>query len=368
MTLQELRNRVVKQTGRYDLVGTKTVNSEDVPDMSSDNGIDHYINQAVRWLDESVPIKTRMLGCASTLAIDEHTIVVPRLQQVEYVTATDADDALVILTPAEIDWILNKYDTTEIDSGTPAYWYRTVNNPSISSFEAILSGTMDAGVVGAGLLYDTMYDNTGAWYRESSWIPDGDEVYAATGSIGQKIAENVYFSSALLGTVHVAEGTITIEIGRLDSKSTFESALSFVLEEGVHDVNEIITVIGWNTIICTGDGFQGSVSLYAAGDDGLIGSENAGFIEIAPPVDEAYTITVFGYFYSKELITGAATNWWTRTHGALVVNVTHMLLEGSVLNSDSAVLVDRMVERVLRNTISADIAEEIAIQGTIRRG
>jgi hypothetical protein len=54
MNLQQMRERAIRQTGRYDLCGVKSVNGIDEPDFTVDRGMDYFLNEAQRWLDENV--------------------------------------------------------------------------------------------------------------------------------------------------------------------------------------------------------------------------------------------------------------------------------------------------------------------------
>ncbi len=133
-TLQGLRRLVVEKTGIYHLVGTQASGGDTVPDYASDNGIDFYINKAIKWLDEQVMRKRRkdvsLSAGAYTITLDSS------LMAIDYVDLDDQDDAL---TPVSENWLKETfgYDFNTAKTGTPLYWAEHSDRDSGSTNKAL---------------------------------------------------------------------------------------------------------------------------------------------------------------------------------------------------------------------------------------
>lgn len=138
VNLVELREAVVKQIGRTDLVGfTLGIDGIRIPDYETERGVDRFINSAVKTLSNEIKIQDNLLHFSDTVDATHAGIIVPGLLQVEKHGAS--------LDGKLIDWcrqtdIRGYYDTLTNHTGTPVWWFRLTRNGAFLPPYSYLSG------------------------------------------------------------------------------------------------------------------------------------------------------------------------------------------------------------------------------------
>ncbi len=126
MNLQELREAVVRQSGRTDLVGFELDGDGiRIPDYEVDRGVDRFINQAIKTLSNVIKIHDNMRHYTTTVDATHAGIIIPGFLQ--------APKRGVSIDGTPIDWIMQQdirgyYDTDTNHSGTPVWWFRISRN------------------------------------------------------------------------------------------------------------------------------------------------------------------------------------------------------------------------------------------------
>ena len=153
MILSEIRTRLITESGRDDLVNGD----------GSDNGVDFYINAAIRFLDiyQNTP-KTRATQRID-LAIDgifidlQYNRLVHDCWISNTTTSSDSNTGRFLLDERDLAWIKEAYPKipiTDIDSGKPLYW-AILDNAGLGPeyFSAEDSDDLDATYDLEGILY-----------------------------------------------------------------------------------------------------------------------------------------------------------------------------------------------------------------------
>jgi hypothetical protein len=120
MTLLSTRDICLKRSGRYDL-GTPTVGSTE----GVDNGMDWFINEAVKFLDKRISNDQSRHKRIGKLAVDDYLLVFRQARTIENVWLVDESDGSTIeLDRKTYEEIRNFYSEriSVVDSGTPEYW------------------------------------------------------------------------------------------------------------------------------------------------------------------------------------------------------------------------------------------------------
>lgn len=89
---------------------------------------------------------------------------------------------------------------------------------------------------------------------------------------------------------------------------------------------------------------------------------------LLPIADTDTTVQIHGKYYESVLVNNSDTNWWTLRHAEKVVYVAILLLNELDLNSSVNNTLFRLVEEIRKAIISADIMDEITLQGNVMRG
>jgi len=128
MTLAEIREHVVKRSGRYDLVGT----TGGLPDFTVDNGIDAYINEAMQYLCDRLPELCETRYVDGTVSAGAYEITVDYLRQAEMLRLWDASKSLVKPLMKSEAWMVDNYahvlGSADLEQGVPAHWCEVSEN------------------------------------------------------------------------------------------------------------------------------------------------------------------------------------------------------------------------------------------------
>jgi len=133
MTLAQIREHVVKRSGRYDLVGTIGGN----PDYTTDNGIDAYINEGMQYLCDRLPELCETRYVDGTLSAGAYQIQADYLRQPEMLRMWDASKSIVKPLMKSEAWMVDYYELTlgdaDLEQGTPAHWCEVSETPTGSA-------------------------------------------------------------------------------------------------------------------------------------------------------------------------------------------------------------------------------------------
>uniref|UniRef100_A0A6M3KL68 Tail protein n=1 Tax=viral metagenome TaxID=1070528 RepID=A0A6M3KL68_9ZZZZ len=147
MILSELRTRVIKETGRDDLVKGD----------GTDNGIDMFINASIRLLDmfqdnpKSRATHRENMVVGTSYYDIQYCRVVEEVWISTTTSATDSDTGRSLLDEKDLNWIKEQYPTipvTDLEDGKPLYWaiYPAGLSPeffSIANLAAMTGATHD---------------------------------------------------------------------------------------------------------------------------------------------------------------------------------------------------------------------------------
>lgn len=89
---------------------------------------------------------------------------------------------------------------------------------------------------------------------------------------------------------------------------------------------------------------------------------------IMPPSDGSRNVQVHGKYYEAELTDNTDSNWWTLNHGKKVLYVALLLADDVHLNPDTNNTLRQLVLQATRAVISQEVANEIAVQGSVMKG
>lgn len=132
MNLAQIREHVVKRTGRYDLVGV----TGGSPDFTADNGIDAFINEAMRYLCDRLPDLCETRYVEGSVAVGEYEIQADYLRAAEMLRMWDADKSLVKPQMKSEAWMVDYYELvlgdSDLEQGTPTHWCEVSETPSAS--------------------------------------------------------------------------------------------------------------------------------------------------------------------------------------------------------------------------------------------
>lgn len=116
MNLSEIRDWVVQESGRYDLVEPS----------GADNGLNKYINAATRWLDKLIEKHSEVGVVYRTLSAGEYMITFTECRSIIRVGVSDASTFYGWLEKKTLDELKSESQYAEpfgsVTSGTPIYY------------------------------------------------------------------------------------------------------------------------------------------------------------------------------------------------------------------------------------------------------
>ena len=232
MNLQELRQAVVRQSGRTDLVGyTLDVDGIREPDFTADNGVDRFINSAIKTLSQEIKTQDNIQHFTVTVDGDAAGIAIPGFLQ--------AERRGVSLDGIELTWIkqqdiraYNDVDTQH--TGKPLWWFRITRKgiflPAYSYADGLETKYFEVGVYP---IPDAEYTLTVSAWTYVPLVEDDDEnwwsTYEEKSIIDLACAE--IDSSVLNADRRVLDATL--------ERVKFNLLAKDILEEEVHIGNEI---------------------------------------------------------------------------------------------------------------------------------
>ena len=126
MNLLELRQGVVRQSGRTDLVGfTLDPDGIRIPDYTTDRGVDKFINSAIKTLSQEIKTQDNVQHFTTTISEDAAGIAIPGfLQTMKRGVNVDGE----VLCWIRQQDIRGYYDTDIDHTGKPVWWFRITRN------------------------------------------------------------------------------------------------------------------------------------------------------------------------------------------------------------------------------------------------
>ena len=128
MTLAEIRELIVKRSGRNDLVGT----TGGLPDYTVDAGIDAYINEGMSYLCDRLPELCETRYVEGTVSAGAYEISADYLRRAEMLRLWDASKSLVKPLMKSEAWMVDYYEhvlgSADLEQGTPAHWCEVSEN------------------------------------------------------------------------------------------------------------------------------------------------------------------------------------------------------------------------------------------------
>jgi hypothetical protein len=122
---------IVRQTGRYDLVGTEVVAGETIPKYSTDNGIMQKIYAAIQLLEENICVRANRRKRHYHLLANAYNLPVPNLIRLasgkmsHTVVMSGETSELTLIDESELFEefvVLGEYtEYGDVDSSTPLY-------------------------------------------------------------------------------------------------------------------------------------------------------------------------------------------------------------------------------------------------------
>lgn len=159
--LLDIRTRLIRESGRYDLIGTLNDN----PDFTADNGADNFINDAQRELCFRHSFLCSQANWTGTLAVGAYQLAPTKLRLAERVTLRTATEILDDLAKTTLQVLEREYlaPLNLVTAGTPARWCDVEGSPSskINSIITMPPTDIEYTATVYGLYYvDDLVQNT----------------------------------------------------------------------------------------------------------------------------------------------------------------------------------------------------------------
>jgi len=177
MTLLDIRTKAVQLSGRYDLIISTAA--------YVDNGMDFFINAAMRMLDRLVEIPNNTAKLYYPLAVDEYAITFQHSCRAVLSVWINDTEKRTPLEKVDLNDLKESYNDLASDAtnGTPAYYalaeLRALETTAQDSLGVFINKTFDES--------DTKYD-----YRGIILVPpaDGDYVVEISGLFKSEVLSN----------------------------------------------------------------------------------------------------------------------------------------------------------------------------------
>lgn len=319
MTALAINQTVVDDTGRTDLcvdyaAGNYTPNTRGF----------ELLNEAQQFLDRMY----RNRGEEDCLTIDveagDYQIDVPNIRHVTRMDMTAADGTRHELRRRSYAFMREQYGESFslLDTGKPVDWARAIGEV-IAGAEKIENG-------------DFTTDLTD-WTAGTGWAWDAGVAKFTYGGIGGSISQ-LFTEQNLSG--NTLRFDITLSTGaivalRFWAITGFPSPI-FVTYDNITESGSYAIPMPPLTragIAFTCDSIGAVVTLDKVS---LATNEEADYIFL-PPADEAYTLCVFGGYYTRKFEVGTDMSWWSDTYPGLLVMAYKMMIERHMHANDTRV-------------------------------
>lgn len=167
--LLTLRELIVKQNGRYDLVNAP---------LFTNNGLDHYIQGGLRYLDNHQLSPKAYAWYKKDIVVGDYSILVQDMLSTKEVWMVNAADDRWQLDKRSLGWMKEEYYDYSIassDSGTPIDYCETVSRLAPSQ-RALTSLNYDAEFTYGWEEVILEDDGPQYTYRKLWWMPKADAV------------------------------------------------------------------------------------------------------------------------------------------------------------------------------------------------
>lgn len=309
MNLLQLRTQFIKESGRYDLV-VDTVNY-------ADNGADYYIQAGQRMLDNRQPTPKSLKRYQVDIAAGAMFVKVLNLRAIKEVWLMDGDGRYQ-LTKKSLGWLRDYYAkaSANLTRGEPLYYNETVVGLAPQQDDAIMSN------------YSTS-DNSESFTSQTS--------VTVTHNLGFYPFVRIVNSSG-----------VTIE-GFIQHSS----------------LNKFVVMFGVATsgTIYYG-GIEGTTAFTYDDEDLVLADAGSHYayrgIMFMPPADGAFTLEIWGDFFSKKLVYNYDTNFWATMYPEILIKAANYALESTYRNTtgmgDWLSAIDLDLRGIDHNLVEQDIS------------
>jgi len=384
MTLSEIRDLVIQRYGRYDLV-----NSD-----GSDNGIDHYIRQAVKFLDLTVDHNDYAWYVTKAFNGDIIVPITRKLRTVLKAYATNGGDRYeMTIKRRQLD-LVEKYSGLlgDIDRGQPKY-LALINGFLSPRLVDLFNDHLEHGGLGDNESELDASDWTNSSYLTYESGSDGDDSVGILTNDGYATDPYIKLPYMSHDTNPDVDMIVTFLAKGINTDNAMTLSATGHTRDEVHNpaLKPYYQRYTWKLTANTAYNFSsGSITLYPFGDDTsnfpptgaqvyikdvqirpmnvnisfalhtgpeinhIIGKRS---IMIYPPSEGTTKIELFGRMYSDDLDDDSDENYWTVHHPELLVLAVGYQLEAALRNTQGMTDFMNAMQPFIRG-IQADTYEE----------
>lgn len=358
-TRLDIAKQVTELSGRFDLV------TDALAGNYSNNGpvgIDFYINEGSKWLDENTQIHNQSVWFPQDIEVAQQLLIIPRLRTPQEVWMSKTDGDRWLLEKRSYGWIRQEYKHSGESNNEPKVWAPA----SVRMHESLHSLEFR----GSELTTDGGFDDATKWTAAGGASVAGSAL-AFTGSAAGYATQDLSLVigkryEVIFTTIGRSAGNLRVYLGR-NSKATAITTDATYTQE--------IIATGGSLYIVSDATFDGSVTsisvkeMQFASPLGITsGTSDKTFgknydrpgILWAPPSDAAYTVEILGLFFEKELSSDTDENYWSVVYPNALINTALMKIEEHHRNRAGVADYLSAVQSALRGPQNDLIAEEIA--------
>ena len=418
MNVLQATTRFVRMTGRYDLVGVKTVGVEDEPDYTVDNGAWHFLDAALEWLSENLKVRqnrfvhTVSVAAGTGYAYAEGLILADAVRwqdgdyslRLEAISQEEIEDQDMTTEGDPLAWAQvaeEEFDTGEVDTVTEEESEYTEDLSTTTYVNEDFSGMPE--VIDGELLSGVMYPDIPTWFAAidqdpdeaaaKPWgllesLPNGVAVPplmvmqgAIQGDRDNPIKIVTWIPSMVGGDWPRALGfdvvvnnldnltRFRVILGRITEGGNFQGLQTVYIPNGTYnypddykiDIEDPTIDAIYITSMGNTESTLSRVTLYekvtteVESEEIVMAWRN---LLIFPLSENATSLYVRGWFRPASITSYSETNWWLTWHPTAVVQVAGMILYGEDLNPDSNVTLKRLVDDIVRRSLVISIEQE----------
>lgn len=173
MTLQQIREKFINESGRFDLV------SDTTPGSFADNGANFFVQAGLRLLDMMQETPKSLQTYRKDISIGDYGLEFKHCRTIEAVEMMNATDDRFSLELKSLSWMRDEYGDvpSDVTQGAPAYYSPVANVLSPDQYALTVANYTDDFTYD---YYDITFKADGVvpWeYTGILWMPPTDSVY-----------------------------------------------------------------------------------------------------------------------------------------------------------------------------------------------
>ena len=353
MNLEEIRIQLVKLTGRYDLV------SDFAGGDYTDVGANFFIQLGSRYLDSRLLLDSNFLRYQKDIVSPDAFLPIPSCRAIKKVRATGVDGR-IILSKKSITDLEGYYGSMAMYAAGEAVFS---DNPAPGDIITVDSDTYTFGTdIDIETLVQDTIDNAVATINAGT----STVICSRRGTHILRVRSIDYGYAGNSIAFTATSGKITVD-GSGTLGGTTPGCEGELVDTGA-PLYYVPTVVGLTNA-------QKSLTHKTFGKDftydaeGLILGDYESYrgILIMPPVDGAYTVTIFGSFYSKDLSDDKDENFWSVMHPGLLILASMRSIEAFYRNTEGLRDMEASMEPEIIGIEKDVVAEEIADADSMKR-